>query len=298
MGQGNPLGDLSDRLAALVERAGPSVVQVRGRHARPATGTVFGDARVLTVAQALEHGSEFSVKTASGESFRAEPAGSDPSTGLAVLRVADLKSPALPRAERPRVGELAIALGRTWSGALAASAGVVSVIGGPLRTGRGPGIEQVLRADVRPHPLGAGGPLVDAAGHVLGVATGASLRGLPLFIPGTIAWQVADTLASQGRIKRGYLGVGAQPVRIPSAQRAGRPQEVGLLVLGTAGDSPAERAGVLIGDLIVGFDGHAVEAHDDLLALLTADRVGKKVPLDAIRGGELRTLQIEVGELR
>ncbi len=298
MGQGISLSDYSDQVVALVERAASSVVQVAGRHTRPTTGTVYGEGRVLTAAHVLEHGNGWTVRSGSGQPLPAELAGIDPSTDLAVLRVAALTAAALQPVEQPRAGEWAVLLGRTWSGGLAVSPGAVSVVGGPLRTGRGPAIEQVVRADVRPHPLGAGGPLLDARGRVLGIATGATLRGLPLFIPGATAWQVADTLASQGRIRRGYLGVSAQQVRVPPAQRGGRTQEVALLVLGTATDSPASRGGVFVGDLIVGFGGHAVETHDDLLALLTGERVGQPVPLDVIRGGELRTLPLEVAEQR
>jgi S1-C subfamily serine protease len=219
----------------------------------------------------------------------------DPATDLAVLRVPGLSAPALPPAPTVRVGSLAVSLGRTWSGALAASVGTVSVVGGPLRTGRGPAIEEVVRADVRVHPLGAGGSLVNANGAALGVATGAALRGLPLFIPGAIAWRVAEALAAQGRIRRGYLGIGAQPVRIPDAQRSGTMPDTGLLVVGVANDSPAART-LLVGDVVVGFDGAPVRHHDHLLARLTGDRVGKTLPIDVIRAGTLKTLSIEVAE--
>ncbi len=297
MGVGHLLSEFSGQLAELVEGAAASTVQVRGRHARPSSGTVFAAERVLMAAHSLDHRNGLTVQAADGEPLPAELAGVDPSTDLAVLRVPGLESPALKPSVTLRVGSLAVSLGRTWSGAVAASAGIVSVVGGPLRTGRGPAIEEVVRADVRVHPLGAGGPLVDAGGTVLGVATGVTLRGLPLFIPGVIAWRVADALAAQGRIKRGYLGIGAQPVHIPDAQRSGRAQDTGLLVVGVAGDSPAART-LLVGDVVVGFDGEAIRHHDDLLARLTGDRVGKTVPIEVIRGGEVRTLPIEVAEQR
>jgi S1-C subfamily serine protease len=294
---GHLLGDYSDQLAALAERAGASTVQVRSRHARPASGFVFAPERVLLAAHALDGRNGLTVRPQDGAAIGAELAGIDPATNLAVLRAPGLSAPALDPAASVRVGSFGLLLGRTWSGALAVSAGIVSVVGGPLRTGRGPAIEQVLRADVRVHPLGAGGPLVDAKGAVLGVATGASMRGLPLFIPGAIAWQVAGALTEQGQIKRGYLGVSAQPVRIPEAQRQGRAQDTGLLVIGLAAESPASRA-LLLGDLIVGFDGQPVHHHDDLLALLTGDRVGKTIGVDVIRGGTMQAVPVEVAEQR
>jgi len=290
------LQSLSDQLAALVESAGAAVVQVTSRHGRPATGIVFGSERVLTSALALERGNAVKVRDAAGEVRQAELLGADPSSGLAVVRVAGLQVEPLHRAPAARTGQFALSLGRTWSGALAASAGIVSAIGGPLRTGRGPALEQVLRADVRVHPLGAGGPLLDGTGHVLAVATGAMLRGQPLFIPAATAWPLAEAIQAHGGIKRGYLGVGGQPIRLPERQRGGRPQEGALLVVGVAAGSPAEQAGVLVGDLIVGFDGRAVEDHDALLALLASERIGKSTPIEVSRGGELQTLTVVVGE--
>lgn len=295
MALGNLLSDFSDQLAALAERAGASTVQVRGGRARSASGVVFSPERVLSSADLLDRrGNGWNVRVGS-EAVSAELAGADPATGIAVFRVPGLAAPALEPAAGLRVGGLGLLLGRTWSGALAVSAGAVAVVGGPLRTGRGPAIEQVLRADVRVHPLGAGGPLVDPSGAVLGVATGAAIRGLPLFIPGAIAWRVAAALGEHGRIKRGYLGIGAQPVRLPEAQRGGRVHETALLVTAIADGSPASSA-LLVGDVIVAFDGHDVSSHDDLLALLTGERVGKAVPLGVLRGGQLTTVEIAVGE--
>jgi S1-C subfamily serine protease len=295
MESGQLLSEFSGQLAALVEGAALSTVQVRGRHARPASGTVWAAERVLMAAHALDHRNGLAVRASDGSMLAAELAGVDPSTDLAVLRVPGLTALALEPSAKARVGGLAVSLGRTWSGAVAASAGIVSVVGGPLRTGRGPAIEQVIRADVRVHPLGAGGPLVGTDGAALGVATGVTLRGLPLFIPGAIAWRVADALAAEGRIRRGYLGISAQPVRIPDVQRLGRTEDAGLLVVGVSSDSPAART-LIVGDVVVGFDGEAIRHHDDLLALLTGDRVGKTLPIDVIRGGEARTLSIEVAE--
>ncbi len=286
------LEQLSDQLVSLADGAAGRVVQVGGRRTRPATGTVFAPERILVAAHSVDRDSGLFVGDGSGENRPAEYAGADAATDLAVLRVPGLAAAPIERGAEPRPGQFVLALGRTWSGALAASAGIVSVVGGPLRTGRGRTIEQVVRADVRLHPLGAGGPLVDGAGRAVAIATGGSLRGMPLFIPAAIAWQVAESISAHGSTRRGYLGVSAQPVRLPERLRAGRAQEVGLLVVTTAAGSPAEQAGLLVGDIIVGFDGHAVEDHDQLLALLTGDRTGTAQAVDIIRGGDPRVLQV------
>jgi len=296
MGSGNVLHELSSQLAALVESSAPAVVQVVSRHSRPATGTVFASERVLAPAAVVEEGDGSQVRDASGRLHGAELLGADPSSGFAVLEVPGLTVTPPIAGERARPGQLAVSLGRTWSGALAASAGIVSVVGGPLRTGRGRGIEEVLRADVRVHPLGAGGPLIDVEGRATAVATGAMMRGLPLFVPATIAWAIGETISMHGRIRRGYLGVSAQPVRIPAGQRAGLSRETGLLVVALGENAPAEKAGVLVGDLIVGFDGQPIQDHDALLSMLDGDRIGKPASLEIIRGVEARTLQVTVGE--
>jgi S1-C subfamily serine protease len=289
------LEQFSEHLVSLADAAATRVVQVGGRHARPTTGTVFSAERILVAAHSVDPGSGLNVKDAQGEVRQAEFVGADAATGLGVVRVTGLAVEPLQPAGTARAGALALALGRTWSHALSVSVGVVSVVGGPLRTGRGRSIDQVIRADVRLHPLGAGGPLVDAGGRVLGLATGTALRGLPLFVPADIAWRVGAQIAAHGSTRRGYLGVSAQTVRLPERQRAGRAQDTGLLVVATADGSPASDAGLLVGDVLVGFDGRPIDDHDTLLDLLSGERVGKSLGLEIIRGGELRLLQVTVG---
>jgi S1-C subfamily serine protease len=223
--------------------------------------------------------------------------GTDLTSGLAVLAVDGLEQ-ALEPSPGARVGQVAVSLGRTWSANLVASAGIVSAVGGPLRTGRGPSVEQVIRADVGVHPLGSGGPLLDGNGRALGIASGAWMRGIPLFLPSQLAWKIGGDLEEHGGIARGYLGISAQPVRIPERQRSRDGRDTALLVVDVAAGSPAERAGILLGDVVVAFGGQAVDDHEALLALLTPDRVGQSASLDVIRGGEPRTLEVTVGPRR
>lgn len=294
----NLLTQLSQEFSSLVADASSRVVQVAARHWRPATGTVVGAERVLAPAHAIDRERGAKVRDAAGNVTAAEFVGADAATDLAVLHVPGLAVGPFEPSAAASLGDLVVSLARTWSGALVASTGIVSVIGGPLRTFRGRSLEQVLRADVRVHPLGAGGPLIDVAGRVAGIATGGFMRGLPLFVPATIAWRTAEEIGAHGSTKRGYLGIGAQPVRIPEEQRAGRSQEVGLLVIAIEDGSPARQAGLLVGDIIVGFDGQPIEDHDVLLSLLTGDRVGTSVPLEFLRGGVLQTVTVTVGERR
>ncbi|PYR60822.1 MAG: signal protein PDZ, partial [Acidobacteria bacterium] len=239
----------SDQLADVVAAIAPSVVQVQGRR-RPASGIAYADDVVLTTARALGREDGLHVAAPDGRTVVAELAGWDPATGLAVLRTPGLGVPRASIADGPaRVGQIAIAVARSWSNALTASAGIVAVIGGPLRTGRGQSIEQVIRTTAPMHDGFAGGAFVDAGGRVAGVATAAAIRGLGVVIPAAIAWRTAAEVLQHGRPKRGYLGLAGQPVQLSARQQREASRDRGLLVVGVTADGPADRAGLLVGDV-------------------------------------------------
>ena len=291
------LTDLSTQLADAVAGATPSVVQVQGRR-RPATGIVYGTGVVVTTMRALGREDGLRVREHDGRLCDAELAGWDPTTSVAVLRVPDLRGrPLEPTASLPRVGNLALAVARSWSNAITASAGIVSVIGGPLPTGRRRAIDQVIRTTAPMHDGFAGGAFLDASGGLLGVATAAEIRGLGVIIPAAIAWNAAAAVLEHGGIRRGYLGIAGQPVRVPETQRAdGQETDGALLVTAVTADSPAARAGLLVGDLIRSLDGHPIESPEDLLDLLVGDRVGHDARIRVLRGGDPREVVVTVGE--
>jgi S1-C subfamily serine protease len=290
------LATFSNQLADAVAAASPSVVQVQGRR-RPATGLVYADGVVLTTVRALGREDGLHVRRDDGQTFDAELAGWDPTTSLAVLRVAGLGAPAIAPATAPaRVGHLALAVARSWSNVVTASAGIVSVIGGPLPTGRRRAIDQVIRTTAPMHDGFAGGAFLDTSGGLLGVATAASIRGLAVVIPAAIAWKTGSTLLEHGRLKRGYLGIAGQPVALPENQRGPNGRDQALLVVGVTSGSPAGAAGVLVGDVLLEFDGHAIQSPEDLLDLLVGDRVGRQVTLRVLRGGAATEVTVSVGE--
>jgi S1-C subfamily serine protease len=188
-----------------------------------------------------------------------------------------------------------LAVGRSWSNALTASAGIVAVIGGPLRTGRGRSIDEVIRTTAPMHDGFAGGAFVNTAGAVIGVTTAASIRGLGVVIPGAIAWKTAMDVLQHGSPKRGFLGIAGQPVKLGAGQRGDGARDRALLVSAVTSGSPAEAAGVLVGDIVLDFDGHPVESPEDLLQLLSRDRIGRAVPLRLLRGGQTQTVTVTVG---
>src|SRR5438093_7506401 len=257
---------LSNQMADTVAAIAPSVVQVQGRR-RPASGVVYAADVVLTTVRALGREDGLRVRTHDGRALDAELAGWDPATGLAVLRAASLGvASAAPAETSARVGHLAIAVARSWSNALTASSGIVSVIGGPLPTGRGRAIDEVIRTTAPMHDGFAGGAFIDTTGRAIGIATAAEIRGLGVVIPASIAWKTAAALLEHGRVRRGYLGLAGQPVQLSERQRgplaklgAGGRRDQALLVVALTPGAPADAAGLLIGDAMLEFDGHAVE---------------------------------------
>jgi S1-C subfamily serine protease len=291
------LAALSDGMADAVEKISKSVVRVNGRRRRPASGVVYAQNAVLTASHVLEREEDLSVVTADGRTLPAKFVGRDPSSDLAVLSVEGLDVEAALAGGEPRIGQLALAVGSPGRGdGSRASLGVVSSVGGPMRTWRGPRLERYIQTDATPYPGFSGGPLADARGNVLGIMTTGLARGAALAIPADIAWRVAKTIEERGSLKRGYLGILSQPVQLPDGQRLGLTQRGGLLVVGVEDGSPADRGGLIIGDILATLDGQPVEDTEDLLVLLTGERVGREVPVKVVRGGELQELQVTVGE--
>jgi S1-C subfamily serine protease len=291
------LNQLSDQIADLVTRVAPSVVQVEGQ-ARPATGLVYADDVIVTTARAVGRDEHPRVRRADGETVDGEIAGWDPATRLVVLKASRLGLPALPAGELPRVGEIAIALARSWSNVITVSAGLVSVIGGPLPTGRRRSIEQVIRTSAPMHEGFAGGALLGADGRLVGVTTAASIRGLGVVIPAGIAWKTAAELLQRGTLKRGYLGIAAQPARVSDKQKAAAGVDQALLVVDVKSGTPADEAGLLVGDLLLSLDGQALSSPDELFDLLGGDRVGKNVPVKVLRGAVPVDVSVAVAERR
>jgi len=286
----------SEDIANVVAGIGPSVVQVHGRR-RPVSGVAYSPEIVLTSARALGREDGVSVTTGDGRTASAELVGWDPASGLAILRTEGLNLPPAAIAGEPgRVGQMALPIARSWSNALTASAGIVAVIGGPLRTGRGQSIEQILRVTAPMHDGFAGGAVVDAAGRVLGMATSAKIRGLAVVIPAAIAWKSAAHVLEHGRPRVGFLGISSHPVRLSDRQRGGTSHDRGLIVVAVTPDGPADTAGVLIGDVVLELDGQPVGSIDELFGLLAGNRVGRAVPVRVLRGGDLKELSVTVGE--
>jgi S1-C subfamily serine protease len=288
---------LSNELAGAVERIAPSIVAVHARRRLPSTGIHWRPGIVVTAEHTVRAEDGLTVETPDGRSHPATLVGRDSGTDLAVLKITtDLDGPPAPRGDDGalRVGHMVLALGYGPR----ASWGVISALGPRWRTWRGGEIDRLVRLDLVLYPGFSGGPLVDAAGHVVGVNTSALARDSRLAVPVTTVGRVVDELLRQGHVSRGYLGIGMQPVRLPDGLRAalGLPGDGGLIVITVEPDGPAARAGLLLGDVLVALDGVPTADLDDVQGRLGGDRIGTTVTALVVRAGARAEVRVTVGE--
>jgi S1-C subfamily serine protease len=292
------LQNLSDALAATVQAAGSSLVRVEGRGRLPASGVVWsGDGVIVTAHHVVEQDENIGVGLPDGQTVAATLVGRDPTTDLAVLRAqaTNLTPPTWVEPDALRVGHLVLAVGRPGR-TVQATLGIVSALGKSWQTPAGGQLDHYLQTDVVMYPGFSGGPLVNATGQVLGLNTSALLRGISLTVPTPTVQRVVETLLTHGRIRRGYLGVGAQPARLPTSLAQQLGQEMALLVVSVEPGSPAEQGGLLLGDAIVALDGQPIRHIDELMAQLSGERVSTAVPVRIVRGGQVQDLTVTIGE--
>jgi S1-C subfamily serine protease len=318
---GSLLDAYSTAVTGAVERMSPSVVNIevhqssgRTRSGEPrerqggGSGFVFTpDGLILTNSHVVHDAVRIAVTLADGERMPATVIGDDPASDLAVIRVNELRGPGLTAAalgdsQRLRVGQIVIAIGAPYGFQSTVTAGVVSALGRSLRSYSGRLIDDVIQTDASLNPGNSGGPLVDSAGRVVGVNTATILpaQGICFAIGINTAKFVASRLLRDGRIRRSYIGVSAQTV--PVHRRVVRfydlPKEMGVVVLGVEENSPAKRAGLREGDVIVALEGQPVAGVDDLHRVLTDVRVGVSCSLTVLRWTEKLELKIVPEEAR
>jgi S1-C subfamily serine protease len=288
--------DLSAACEQVARDATASVVQVHGRR-RPASGVVIAPERVVTTSHSVEWEDHTRVRTADGRLLPAQVAGRDAQLDLVLLRVPTLEGHALTVSDgAPSTGTLGLVVGRTWSGHLRARLTTITALEGSVRVGRGTRLDRALGLDVGVYPGFSGSAVLLADGRLAGLATAGLVRATALALPAGHVRQVLDGIERHGSVKRGFLGITSQPVQIPERQRDGRSEAAGLLVTGVAAGTPAEQAGLLVGDIVVGFAGTSVDEPESLLALLTGDRVGQATPVAVLRGGRGLEVSVTVGQ--
>ena len=268
----------SKEISEVVASAGKSIVAIEARAGHTSSGIVWKRDSVLTAAHAIRSESNIHVIHASGRSLSGRLAGLDRRSDLAVIQLDhELEMEPAPLADEAvqlSVGEFVVAIARTRRGNLVASSGILSGL-----------MENFIRPDLTLYPGFSGGALLNATGTVLGMNTTAILRGKPFTLPSSNVTRIAEELAAKGHLPRPYIGVIMQPVQVP-----------GLLVMHVEPGGPAATAGVLLGDLILGAEGHSFEDLDDFQKLLVRKGVGQSLQLSLNRGGQPLELAIRIGE--
>jgi S1-C subfamily serine protease len=291
MESANALLELSNQLAHAVELGEPAVVAVHGRPHVPSSGILWRAGVVVTSDHTLQRDEDITVTIAGGGNVPATLAGRDGGTDLAVLRLtggADYAAKTVSDASI-KAGHLVLALGRRGKDGVSASFGVVSAVGGPWRTWRGGQVDRFIRPDVNIYPGFSGGALVDVEGRVIGLNTSGLTRGTGVTVPASTVSRVVEELLSRGHVRRGFIGVGLHPVRLPDGAR-------GLIVLSLEPGGPALQAGVMVGDVLLALDGEVVIDTDAVLSQLGAERIGKTVVAEIVRGGTRLKIDVVPGE--
>lgn len=291
----NPtLIDLSNRSADAVELAGRSVVSVNEGGRAGVSGTIWRDGLVVTAEHTLRNQQELTIEMSNGGSSTAKVIGRDPTTDVALLRLKDAlaASTEFADAAQLRVGHFVLAVGRRSKQGLVASHGIISALGGAWRTWRGGRIDHWFRLDLLPFTGFSGGPLIDPQGRVIGINTSGPRRAV-ITVPAATVNRVVDQLLAKGRIARGFLGVALQPVVPPSARSS---SDRGLLVVMVEPGGPAEKGGLIVGDVVLALGEKPLTDSADLQAALDPEQVGKDVRLRILRGGQKRDLSLTVAE--
>ncbi len=296
--QKSALSDLSNQLASAVELAGASVVRIDDGTRLTASGIIWSaDGVIVATSHGVERDEDVTVQLSNGRALAATIIGRDPESDIVVLRVEDAGLPAFNTADPDsvRVGSLVLALGRPGHHGLRATMGIVSSKLEVVDSGRA---EYILHTDADLYPGFSGGALVNTDGQFVGLLNLMFGRGSGVALGAPTVKNVVDSILKHGRIKRGYLGISTQLVAIPATLKssASVTQDRGLLVIHVQPDSPAERAGLTIGDVLLAVDEVNVSDVDDLRSRLRTKTAGDAVTLRVLRGGSLTEVAATLGE--
>jgi S1-C subfamily serine protease len=286
----------SESLAGVVDKAAAGVVRINGRRRRPSSAVVWSNGVLVTTHHVLEWEEDIEVGLPDGNTTTASVVGRDPSTDLAALRVAGTapEPPEWGDAREVMPGHLVMSLSRPGR-KIRASLGLVDTAGDSWRTPMGGRIDTEIRTDLGIHTGFSGSALVDMRGRVIGVNTAGIYRATASVIPTATVRRVVDALLSHGQVRRGYLGISTQPVRIPRELAESLGQPSGLLVVAVEPGSPASQAGLVLGDTLLSFAGTPLRHPGELMPLLDEETIGKESTLSILRAGEVREVHVTVG---
>lgn len=291
----DPLGQFSGALTARVEATKPVVAAIRFGHERYVTGIVWSSDVIVASEQSLPRRDEFEVVAADGAVTAAKTGGRDSSTNIVILRPqAPLASSSITTGEA-RAGAIAIAIGADGTGGASARLGIVNVAGPEWHSSRGGLIDRRIVLDIRLARSEEGGPVLDAAGHCIGMSTFGP-RGQVLVIPAATIHRIVPVLLRDGRVARGWLGVTLHAVAVPDALRETANQPSGLMVMSVVEGGPAAQAGIVAGDIILSVDGTSTHRFRRITRHFGSDSIGRKADLRLIRGGRVITVKTPIAE--
>ena len=292
--------ELSNALAQATDHAAAGVVAIHTERRGSSSGVVWRRGVIVTSEHALRRDEEIQVTLPNGRVVSATLAGRDPSTDIAVLKCAEADNavPDFGDVATLKPGSLALVVGRTRASGPVAALGVVSLVAPDRRTWSGASLAPYIRLDVGLQPTAIGGAVIDAHGAAVGVATPRFTRFGAIAVPASAINKITDTLLKKGHIPRGYLGVGLQPVSLPGALRETlqRNEQTAAIVLEVHPGGPADKAGIVIGDILVAIGGHPITRLEDVQSVLAGDAIGKSLSLQIVRGGSVQERTIVVGE--
>src|SRR3981189_848212 len=295
--QADLLVQFPNALATRAEAATNAVVAIRLAHGRHLTGMVWRSDIVVASEQSLPRKDDFELVGAGGSVETAKLIGRDPSTNIAVLRLAaPIASPSIEAGEA-KTGAVALAIGADGTGGASARLGIVNLAGAEWHSSRGGLIDRRIVLDVRLAHREEGGPVFDATGSCLGMATLAP-RGQVIAIPTATIERIVPLLLRDGRIARGWLGVALQAVAVPDALRETAEQPRGLMARPVIKDGPAAQAGIVAGDIILSVDGTSTHRLRNIARYFGAGSIGRKADLRLIRSGTVITVQTTIAERR
>jgi S1-C subfamily serine protease len=287
------LSDFSDALAARVASGAKSVVAITLPGLLPLSAILWRKGVAVTSEQVLAEGDNYTAVLPGGAKVPAKLAGRDPGSNVAAFTL-EADAPALERSSSVAVGELAILVGADGEGGPTARLGSVRRLGPAWNSMMGGKIDRLIVLDANLRPDTEGGPVLDARGRLIGLATSGPRR-RAMVIPHETIDRVLEPLLMEGRVARGWLGVGVQPVKIPDNMSAAAGRETGLMLASLAKDGPAEKAGLMPGDIILDLDGQPVGDARGLGRMFGPDRVGKPVSLRILRAGAVKEVSVTVG---
>ncbi len=289
----DPLAQFSTALAARVSGAKTLVAAIRLLDGRHLSATLWRGDLLVASEQALPKRDDYEVVLSDGAVAKAQLAGRDAGTNIAVLKLAPPASFAVPAAGEPEVGALALALGADGTGGATARLGVVNQAGPEWHSNRGGRIDRRIELDMRLARAEEGGPVLDAAGSLLGISTLGPRRQV-LVIPHATIERVIPLLLNDGHVARGWLGVALQPVAVPDALQAAVGQAHGYMVMSTIDDGPAAKAGIVPGDIMVAIDGEPLRRYRKFAARLGPESIGRIADLNVIRGGAIVSVKTTI----